>query len=204
MHLARLTTLCVAMSCVPLALAEGDGASEAPYDPVQHWELDYESGLIWRFSGDATPLSYTVLPQILTVKSPLVGTVREFFGGDLVIRNRFSLLVEPISMGPEHHFIGGSASGILEWWDKRRTRSLFFAAGGGIGWLDSKGHEIKGAQGEDFNLNWLAYTGVRFLSKNRLSGSIGAYFQHVSNRGMNSVNPGLNAVGPMLSLGWHF
>jgi hypothetical protein len=30
------------------------------------------------------------------------------------------------------------------------------------------------------------------------------YFQHISNRNMNPVNPGLNAVGPMLSVGWHF
>ena len=174
------------------------------YDPVQHWEIDYESGVLWRFSGDATPLSYTVLPQLLTVKSPLVGTIRPFFGGDLVIRNRFSLLGEPISMGPEHHFLGGSASGIMEWWDKGRTRSLFFAAGGGIGWLDSKGHQVKGAQGEDFNLNWLAYTGVRLLTRRRMSASAGVYFQHISNRNMNPVNPGLNAVGPMLSVGWHF
>jgi hypothetical protein len=204
MHPARLISLCAALACAPLAFADSDGGLAAPYDPTQHWEVDYESGLLWRFTGDATPLTYTVLPQLLTVKSPLVGTVRPFFGGDLVIRNRFSLLGEPILVGPEHHFIGGSASGILEWWDKRRTRSLFFAAGGGIGWLDSKGHEVKGAQGEDFNLNWLAYGGARFMLKNRLSGSVGVYFQHVSNRYMNPVNPGLNAVGPMLSLGWHF
>lgn len=176
----------------------------ALYDPTQRWEVDYETGVIWRVTGDATPLSYTVLPQLLTVKSPLVGTARPFAGGDLVIRNRFSLLVEPIATGPEHHFIGGAASGIMEWWDKRRTRDLFFAAGGGIGWLDSKGHEIRGAQGEDFNLNWLAYTGARMLFRNRLSASVGVYFQHISNRGMNRVNPGLNAVGPMLSVGRHF
>ena len=176
----------------------------ALYDPTQRWEVDYETGVIWRVTGDATPLSYTVLPQLLTVESPLVGTARPFAGGDLVIRNRFSLLGEPIATGPEHHFIGGAASGIMEWWDKRRTRDLFFAAGGGIGWLDSKGHEIKGAQGEDFNLNWLAYTGARLLFRNRLSASVGVYFQHISNRGMNSVNPGLNAVGPMLSVGRHF
>ncbi len=192
------------LALVPLAFADGGGSAGVPYDPTQHWEIDYESGVLWRVTGSATPLSYTVLPQLLTVKSPLVGTVRPFFGGDLVIRNRFSLLGEPIAVGPEHHFVGGSASGILEWWDVRRTHCLFFASGGGIGWLDSKGHEIKGAQGEDFNLNWLAYAGVRIFLRNRLSASAGAYFQHVSNRYMNRVNPGLNAAGPMLSLGWHF
>jgi hypothetical protein len=204
MNLMRLAPLCLAMACVPFALADGDPTLVAAYDPVQHWELDYESGLIWRVTGSATPLSYTVLPQMLTVKSRLVGTIRPFFGGDLVIRNRFSLLGEPIAVGPEHHFIGAAASGIMEWWDRPRTRSLFFAAGGGIGWLDSKGHEIAGAQGEDFNLNWLAYTGARFMVGKRVSVSAGAYFQHISNHGMNPVNPGLNAVGPMLSVGRHF
>ena len=199
-----LVSLCLVMLACSRALADSSSVLEVPYDPVQHWEVDYETGVIWKFSGDATPLSYTVLPQLLTVKSPLVGTVRPFFGGDLVIRNRFSLLVEPISMGPEHHFIGASASGIMEWWDHQRTRSLFFAAGGGVGWLDSKGHEIKGAQGEDFNLNWLAYTGVRLMTRKRMSASAGVYFQHISNHGMNPVNPGVNAVGPMLSVGWHF
>jgi hypothetical protein len=192
MNPARLAPICLA--AVPVA----------PYDPTRHWEADYESGVIWRVTGDATPLSYTVLPQLLTVKSPLVGSARPFAGGDLVIRNRFSLLLEPIAAGPEHHFLGGAASGIMEWWDKRRTRDLFFSAGGGVGWLDSKGHEVIGAQGEDFNLNWFAYAGGRLLFRNRLSASAGVYFQHISNRGMNSVNPGLNAVGPMLSVGRHF
>ncbi len=203
-HLARLASFCLAAACASRSLADGAGDLVAQYDPTQHWELNYESGVIWRVTGSATPLSYTVLPQLLTVESPLVGTSVPFLGGDRVMRNRFSLLLEPISMGPEHHFIGASASGIMEWWDKRRTRALFFSAGGGIGWLDSKGHQIAGAQGEDFNLNWLAYTGARFVVARRLSASAGVYFQHVSNRGMNPVNPGLNAVGPMLSAGWHF
>ena len=169
MHIARLFPLFAALTCA--AYADGTPEGVAAYDPTQHWEVDYESGALWRFTGSATPLSYTVLPQLLTVKSPLVGTSRPFFGGDLVLRNRFSLLVEPIIVGPEHHFMGGSASGIMEWWDKRRSRSLFFASGGGIGWLDSKGHQIKGAQGEDFNLNWMAYLGARMILRNRLSAS---------------------------------
>jgi hypothetical protein len=204
MNPGRLMGLCAALCVAPCLCAETDKTLAAPYDPTQRWEVDYESGLLWRFTGSATPLSYTVLAQELTVKSPLVGTPRPFLGGDLVLRNRFSFLGETILMGPEHHFIGGTASGIMEWWDKRRTRCLFFASGGGVGWLDSKGHEITGAQGEDFNFTWLAYAGARIRLGERLSGSAGIYFQHVSNRYLNPVNPGLNAVGPMLTLSWHF
>jgi lipid A 3-O-deacylase len=207
-HLAgpvrRLLFLAGILAGMAVVRADPGEALAAPYDPTQHWELDDESGILWRFTGDATPLAYTVLPQLVTVKSPLVGDIRPFFGGDLVIRNRFSLLVEPILAGPEHHFYGGSASGEMEWWDHRRTHCLFFAAGGGVGWLDSKGHEVKGGQGEDFNFNWLLYPGIRFMFRNRLSTSVGLYFQHVSNRYLNSVNPGLNAIGPMVSVGWHY
>lgn len=174
------------------------------YDPTEHWEVDYETGVLWRVTGSATPLSYTVLPQLLTFKSPRIGTARPLFGGDFVIRNRVSLLGEPIIVGPEHHFTGAASTGILEWWDIQRTRCLFFTAGGGVGWLDSKGHEVNGGQGEDFNFNWLAYTGARVSLGRRLSASLGAYFQHVSNRYLNKVNPGLNAVGPMMCLGVHF
>ncbi|HEY1793880.1 MAG TPA: acyloxyacyl hydrolase [Opitutaceae bacterium] len=198
-----LLLLAPAARADPPGVASGP-APGAPYDPTQHWEVDYESGVIWKFSGDATPLSYTIEPQMLTFKSPLVGTARPFMGGVLVIRNRFSLLGEPISDGPEHHFIGASASGIEEWWDRARANCIFFAAGGGIGWLDSKGHEVAGGQGEDFNFNWLAYAGYRRMMRNRMSISGGIYFQHVSNRYLNSVNPGVNAAGPMLSVGYHF
>ncbi len=204
MNLTRIVPLCLAMSAACVALADGGPTMAAPYDPAAHWEFDYESGVLWKFTGDATPLGYTFEPQILTVQSPINGDARSLWGGDLLIRNRFSLLVEPISTGPEHHFYGITASGDMEWWDKKRTHSIFFAAGGGIGWLDSKGHQIKGAQGEDFNLTWLLYPGVRIMFKNRMSASAGVYFQHISNRNMNAINPGVNAIGPMLSVGWHY
>ena len=194
----------VAAMAAPFALAGEDATTAQPYDPTEHWEVNTETGVLWHLTSLASPLAYTVLPQLVTVESTRIGTVRPLAGGDLVIRNRFSLLVEPISMGPEHHFVGGAASGIMEWWDRRRTRALFFSAGGGVGWLDSKGHVVRGGQGEDFNFSWLVYPGVRFMLRDRLSGSVGVYFQHVSNTDLNHVNPGLTAVGPMASLGWHF
>jgi hypothetical protein len=204
MRAARLMSLCLAMCCASHAFAEGEVALVAPYDPAQHWDFDYESGVLWKFTGDATPLTYTIIPQILTVQSPLVGTPRSFAGGEIVIRNRFSLLIEPISAGPEHHFFGITASGDLEWWDTKRTTCVFFTAGGGIGWLDSKGHEIRGAQGEDFNLTWLVYPGFRYVFRKGMSASVGVYFQHISNRYLNRINPGLNAIGPMMGLSWHY
>jgi len=197
-----LSALAVA---APMTLRAGAPELAVPrYDPLAHWEFDLESGALWRVGHGATPLNYTVLPQMLTLKSPTALRLGRIAGGDLVVRNRFSLLLEPIVAGPESYYFGVSGSGCLEWWNARRNFSLFFAAGGGLGWMDSRGHEIAGAQGQDLNFHWLLYPGVRYLGRNRMSVSLGLYFQHVSNTGLDEINPGLNALGPMLSVGWHF
>ena len=85
MNLARSTFLCLALSFAAAAFADSPSSMVAPYDPTQHWEVDYESGVLWKFTGDATPLSYTFEPQILTVQSPINGDARSLWGGDLLI-----------------------------------------------------------------------------------------------------------------------
>jgi hypothetical protein len=191
-------------SCMAIHLTALVLSAQLAYDPVRHYQTDFDTGILWRVTGDGTPLRYVVLPQILTVTTPLVGTVRPLAGGDFVVRGRFSLLAEPFARGPEHHYLGASAGELLEWWDAARTRSLFFSGGGGVGWVDSKGHEIPGALGEDFNFNWFAYPGARVILRGGMSATFGVYFQHISNSGFNKINPGLNAVGPMAGIGWHF
>jgi hypothetical protein len=111
---------------------------------------------------------------------------------------------EPILQGPEHHYYAVSASGLLEWWNLRRTECLFFTSGGGFGWLDAKGQQVAGAQGQEFNVNWLAYAGGRLRLASRWTASLGLYFQHVSNGHLNKVDPGINAIGPMLNAGLQF
>lgn len=188
------------------AVSQGAATPAAPRAPITSqsgWEIDFESGILWRAGHNGTDLNYVLMPQILTLKTPAVMR-RALAGGQLVMRSRFSLLHEPIVKGPEHRFTAVTASGILEWWDASRTLSLFFSSGGGFGFLDSKGYEIQGAQGQDFNLTWFLYPGARYRWSEKNSASLGLYYQHVSNGGMDRVNPGLDAVGPMLSIGWHF
>jgi lipid A 3-O-deacylase len=141
-------------------------AADAPLTPNLRYELDYSTGIFWKVGGGATPLSYTLLPQIITLKIP---PIHEWPCGDgtLVMRRRFT---------------------------------AFFASGGGFGWMNSKGYQIRGAQGQDFNLNWLIHSGVRYRTSEDWQWSLGLYFQHISNKGLNKVNPGLNALGPTLSL----
>jgi hypothetical protein len=161
------------------------------------------SGILWKVGGGATPLTYTLAPQIITMRCP---PIREWplLGGTLLYSTRLSLLLEPIITGPETYFIGTAAAGFLEWHVPSRRFSCFFAGGGGFGWMDSRGYEVKGAQGQDFNLNWLLNLGLRVQTRSHWQWSTSLYFQHISNRGMDKVNPGLNALGPMLGLSRQF
>lgn len=178
-------------------------ADEVAFTPNLRYELDLTTGIFWKVGGGATPLSYTLLPQILTLKIPPISS-RPWLGGTLVMRSRFSLLVESIVRGPEHSYLGLTAAGELEWRDPSQRFTAFFAAGGGFGWMDSKGYEIPGGQGQDFNLNWMIHSGVRYRTSEEWQISLGLYFQHISNRGMDKVNPGLNALGPTFSVSRFF
>lgn len=178
-------------------------ALAAAYDPVDHWEIGYETAALWKFGSDATPLNYVFLPQIVTFKS---GPILDFnvCGGRLVVRNRFSLLGEAIVVGPESYFFGATGGASVEWWNAARKFSVFLSSGGGVGVLDARGYDVPGAQGQDFNLTWYIHSGLRWRFSDHLSASLGAYFQHVSNGGQNKINPGVNAIGPTLGVAYHF
>lgn len=206
-HLTSLVlTLTLAVSfCQNSASAKEPAvSSNSPaYDPLDHWEFAFETGALWSFGSNASPLDYVILPQMLTFKSPYVFK-GEVFGGTLALRNRLTVAAEAIVEGPENYFLGLTGSGLLEWWNSNRNFSIFFAAGGGVGWLDSKGHEVEGAQGQDFNYTWHLYSGVRYLPAERVSVSLGVMYQHISNRDEDDINPGIDSLGPVLSVGWHF
>jgi lipid A 3-O-deacylase len=172
-------------------------------EPPARYEWEYLSGVLWNVGGSATPLTYAVVPQILSLKIPPI-FARPWKGGTLVLRSRFSLLVEPIAIGPEDVYLGLAAAGEFEWHHPNNRYELFFASGGGFGWMNSKGYEIVGAQGQDFNLNWLIHAGMRIRTSTNWRLSLGAYFQHISNRGMNDINPGLNSLGPTLAISRRF
>jgi lipid A 3-O-deacylase len=169
----------------------------------RNWIVTFESGILWRAGHNGTPLNYVIQPQILTLQTPPVAR-RPLGSGELTLRSRFSLLIEPIIRGPENHFTAVTASGLLEWWNASRTFAVFFTSGGGLGGMDSKGYDVKGAQGQDLNFTWFLYPGVRLRTSKRTTAALGIYYQHVSNRDLDKINPGIDAVGPMLSVGWRF
>jgi lipid A 3-O-deacylase len=169
-----------------------------PAPPVQPWQtsaLNIETGLLWEI-GTGTPIPYRLVPTQFSWRSA------EFFGRALpdgsriVLRHRLSLLGTWIENGPESHYLGVAGSPSLEWWNKSGTWSLYTGAGGGAGFIDSRG--VKGGQGQDFTLNWFIRGGIEHVIANGAHLTAGIMYQHMSNGGQTKPNPGIDALGVML------
>lgn len=170
--------------------------------PADRWELALQSGYTSGI-GHNTPLDYEIIPTQLVLRGP---TMFEFWSGGngarLLLRNRFALLAESIVKGPESYYLGLNAAPSIEYWLPNRETSLYFSIGGGIGLTDST--RIVGGQGQDFTLNWFSELGIRQEIAKDLSIMGGAYFLHHSNGGQTTPNPGIDALGVALGLGWQF
>lgn len=189
-----LTTVCLGLAASPTLALDSRG------DKADQWSLDFETGALWRVSGN-TWIDYLVLPQIISLRTP--EHIRfDLLGRDLTVRARASLLIEPIAVGPESLYVGFSASPSIEWWFAPDQACWYTSVGGGVGWIDSQG--VDGGQGQDFTLNWFATTGVRWYLNSDFAINAGVFFQHFSNGGATDPNPGLDALGPMLGCTWSF
>ena len=188
------TAACLALASSPAHAIEPAG------DAADKWSLDFETGAMWRVSGN-TWIDYLVLPQIISLRSP--EHIRfDLMGRDLTVRARASLLIEPIATGPESLYVGFSASPSIEWWLAPDLACWYASVGGGVGWIDSQG--VDGGQGQDFTLNWFATTGLRWYLRPDFAVNAGVFFQHLSNGGATDPNPGLDSLGPMIGCTWSF
>lgn len=178
-------------------------APVTPLDPTKRWEVGFETSSFWEFGGNATDLDYQFLAQFVTIKSPAV-LDWNLGSGVLVVRNRLSFLGEAIIEGPESYFFGVTGGASIEWWNASRTFSLFLSAGGGVGLMDSKGYEVVGGQGQDFNFTWYVHSGAICRLSENWSATLGVYYQHISNKGNDPINPGVDALGPTLGFSRHF
>lgn len=174
-------------------------SAPAPAAPWATSALTVETGSLWEI-GTGTPFAYQLVPVQLSWRS------REFWGHDfsdgsrIVLRHRLALLADLVRHGPESRYVGFSGSPSLEWWNRTGTWSLFTGAGGGFGLTDSRG--IKGGLGQDFTLNWFIRGGLEHVLSRQRSVSAGIMYQHMSNGGMTTPNPGIDALGFTLGCGW--
>ncbi len=166
------------------------------------WEWTLESGYLSNI-GHNTEINYEIIPTQLTLRSPVAWTLWEDENGaKIVVRNRFSALLESITHGPESYYLGLAAAPSVEYWFPSEKTSLYFSIGGGFGWTDSSG----GTQGlgQDFTFNWFTQFGIRQKITEDLSLLVGPYFIHHSNLGMTDPNPGIDAFGFTLGCSWKF
>jgi lipid A 3-O-deacylase len=174
-------------------------ADEAERQPWQSSAWDVEAGMLWQF-GVSTPFDYRMLQtQISWRSSEFVGHQFED-GSRLTVRHRITLIATAVQSGPESHYIAFAGSPSLEWWNRSGTWSVFTGAGGGFGLIDSRG--VQGGQGQDFTLNWFARGGIEHVVSRHWRLSAAIMFQHLSNGGQTSPNPGIDVVGLMIGWSW--
>lgn len=189
------------LALVGSLLVLGGFAAEPAPRPWETGALNVETGLLWNI-GTGTPLSYRLVPTQLSWRS------KEFLGhafadgSRIMVRHRLTLIGTWIQQGPESHYVGFSGSPSVEWWDRTGTWSLFTGAGGGFGLLDSRG--VRGGQGQDFTLNWFIRGGVEIVAARDRRFSAGIMYQHLSNGGQTTPNPGIDALGFTLGYSWRF
>ncbi|MBK1883333.1 acyloxyacyl hydrolase [Luteolibacter pohnpeiensis] len=177
-------------------------AGTAISHPADEWEYVLESGFL-RNVGHNTDIDYEIIPTQLTFRSPAVWTPWESdSGAKLVVRHRVSALFESFIKGPEDYYVGVAAAPSLEYWFPSEKTSLFLSLGGGVGFTNSSGGEQ--GQGQDFTLNWFSQLGIRQQLCENVSILGGAYFLHHSNGGQTDPNPGIDAFGMTVGLGWKF
>jgi len=195
MHL--LVKLFLLVFIPTFTLAATPEPSPAPSEAAR--ELTVETGLLWQV-GTGTPLAYRIVPTQLSWRSkPVFG--RELADGSrLIVRHRFTLLTHWVQQGPESRYVGIAASPSLEWWSRNGTWSLYSGAGGGFGWIDAR--RIRGGQGQDFTLNWFMRGGIERAVSQKGRLSTGILYQHLSNGGQTTPNPGIDALGFTLGYGW--
>lgn len=187
--------------CLSAALPQPSPAEDTPLASPDAWTFEFHSGALWSVGGNASPLNYVLLPQLLVVKSPACWQW-DIGGAELLIRTRQALEISPVVKGPESYFVGATFAPSLEWWNAPRTFSAFLSAGGGFGWMDAQGHHVSGGQGQDFNFTWFVHSGLNWQVRPNLGISLGARYQHLSNRGRDDINPGIDALGPTLGISW--
>lgn len=196
----RLWKLLGAAAALAGATSAHAAESDAARPPWESSSFSLETGLLWQ-AGRLTPLSYRLVPTQFSWRGA-AGIKRVLGARMLVVRPRLTLFGTWVQQGPESHYIALAASPSIELWAPSRRWCVFGGAGGGLGVIDSRG--VPGGQGQDLTLNWFARSGLEYRLR-RGPSLIGAVmFQHLSNGGRTTPNPGIDAVGFNLGASWSF
>lgn len=175
-----------------------ESAATSSSEPWDHWETTVETGALFKIAGD-TASSYNLFPIFLSIRTPQHGFERQLGGGTLLMRAQLRVFHQFITEAPESRYTGFSFSPSIEYWWNERW-SWINSIGGGMGLIDSQ--PDYGALGQDLTLNWFIQTGLRYQLDENWSLQGNLIYQHMSNGGMTDPNPGLDALGFTVGLGY--
>lgn len=167
-------------------------ASDDVTAPWERHTFDIESGILWQV-GKNTNIDYQLVQTQLSWRSPFVFKWDMDGGSTVVVRNHASLIGTWVEEGPEDYYFGISGSPSIEWWSADDLLSVYFSIGGGFGVINST--NVVGGQGQDFTLNWFMKAGIRRQLTDDIAIFGGPFFQHMSNGGATTPNPGIDALG---------
>lgn len=191
----------VAGACCALALLAGSARAQGLH-PADRWEYAVEAGYAAKIRNNS-PFDYRIAPLQLAFRSPaMMDLWHSPQGARLAVRNRFALVGEAISHGPETHYVALSGAPVFELWAADRKTAGFFEIGGGFGFLDARG--VTGGQGQDLAFNWYSQAGLRRQLTSDMAVTGALYFTHHSNLGMTDPNPGIDVLGVNLGLVFAF
>lgn len=162
------------------------------------FEVTLDSGYLWK-TGNNSAHAYEAVPTLVSLLTPEMFTL---WDGKIVVRNRFTMIHEAYTSGPEDYYFGAAAAPSFEYAFPDARTMAFLAVGGGAGWINSSGGPD--GQGQDLSFNWFAHLGLRREIFTNTTVSAGAYFTHHSNLGMTDPNPGIDLVGFTLGMSWKF
>lgn len=189
--LASLLFSAVAFAKTPVPVAP------SALKPWTQHAFDFETGMLWKVGGDTT-FNYRIVPFMVSWRSPEVFGFDFANGSRITVRNKVTAMANWFETGSENRYLGFSGAPSIEWWDPSATWSVFGAVGGGVGWVDSQG--VPGGQGQDFTLNWYGQLGFARVLNGAWSVRASAMFQHHSNGGATSPNPGLDSLGVLIGV----
>lgn len=167
--------------------------------------LSYNTPFIFnRFMGEAwdrTPLDYTLVPLILSLRWHLYDPCGPSFlrgNTDLTFSGAYTV----IPQGPESRYAAYMMGFRYNFIQPDWRFVPYLEARGGLGFIDARGPQgVQWAQGQDFTFNLNLGGGIRYNFDSRYSVSAGITYMHISNCYLSEPktnNYGINVVGPTI------
>lgn len=182
-------------------------------DALPHWSIELASGITFSNIRDNTLDSYTLVPTELMLSRTFDHVfLKHFLGGILQGQAELSAggYYTVVTKGVEHYIAGYHAGTRYSFTRPGRKLAPFLGWNVGMGWADAHQYLADGnlhGLGQAFNFNFEVLGGLQYSLTPRSFMRLTVVYSHYSNAGLSlpeHSNKAIDALGPMLGLGWRF